>query len=495
ADSRLSIVRPCSALSHPAPPRRGPTEKLAALTARRIEADIISRGWPIGEVVGSEQDLQERYGVSRSALREAVRLVEHHQVARMRRGPNGGLVVSAPDAGPATRALVIYLEYIGLSIENLMRARLLLEPLAVELTIRNLREEGIDRMRALLDAEAAHRDEETVSLDALHVLLGELSGNPALHLFIDVTTRLTARYGHSLRRIPREKSARTREISRARHAAVVDAILGGQPGSATAEMTAHLDEVTAWFVENDARGARRPGHRPTADGSTAEPAAKLAEVVAARIRDEVVRRRWPVGQVLGSENDLVARYGTSRAVLREAVRLLELDSVARMRRGPGGGLVVAEPLPDASIEAMALYLDYREVTAEDLRVVRDAIELGTIDEVILRRDDPEVAARLQEAIARGHEPTDAGAAGSDRFHIELAHLSGNPVLELFLRILSELWLRHTTGVRKREPGPDAVDGVKHIHGRILDALLEGDTGVARHRMRRHLAALTAWYHE
>ena len=54
--------------------------------------------------------------MSRSVLREAVRLVEHHQVARMRRGPNGGLLICEPDAGPATRAVVIYLEYLGTTL-------------------------------------------------------------------------------------------------------------------------------------------------------------------------------------------------------------------------------------------------------------------------------------------------------------------------------------------------------------------------------------------
>jgi len=95
--------------------------KLAAQVAHRMETDVVRRGWPVGESLGSEPDLRERYGVSRAVLREAVRLVEHHQVARMRRGPNGGLFVMAPDAGPAARAMVIYLEYVGTSIDDLLR--------------------------------------------------------------------------------------------------------------------------------------------------------------------------------------------------------------------------------------------------------------------------------------------------------------------------------------------------------------------------------------
>ena len=82
-------------------------------------------------------------------LREAVRLVEHHQVARMRRGPNGGLLVCEPDAAPATHAIIIYLEYLGTTIGDLLDARLLLEPLAASRAAEQIDEAGIDRLRAV----------------------------------------------------------------------------------------------------------------------------------------------------------------------------------------------------------------------------------------------------------------------------------------------------------------------------------------------------------
>lgn len=55
--------------------------------AEQIIADVIELGWPVAHVLGSEAELLERCGISRAALREAVRLVEHQRVARMRRGP------------------------------------------------------------------------------------------------------------------------------------------------------------------------------------------------------------------------------------------------------------------------------------------------------------------------------------------------------------------------------------------------------------------------
>jgi len=468
----------------------GQVGKLASQVARRIEDDIIRRGWPVGELVGSESELRERYRVSRSVLREAVRLVEHHQVARMRRGPNGGLFVCAPDAGPATLALVIYLEYVGTSIEDLLRARLLLEPLAAALAAERINEDGIRILRDALQEEEARRAEPGVSSqDRLHVVLGELSGNSMLRLFIEVLTRLTTRYAHTSQRTSKADVARAKQDSRDKHAAIVDAVIACEAGQAKILLGGHLEEVAEWLRSHRRRRPlRRPVTAESRNGGTRSGAGeKLAEVIAARIHDDIARDGWRVGEVLGSEAGLLARYQVSRAVLREAVRILEYHEVARMRRGPGGGLFIGSPRPEASIDTMALYLDYLGVTGEDLRIVRDAIELGCIPSVTARRDDQQVVDRLRAAVARTSEF--GGAA--DLFHTELAELAGNPVLTLFLRIITQLWSRHAD---MPVPVTSAAPEVERIHGLIVDAIVQGDEGLARHRMRRHLEALTAWWH-
>jgi DNA-binding FadR family transcriptional regulator len=473
-----------------------PTGKLASQVARGIEAEVVRRGWPVGVSLGSELELRERYGVSRSVLREAVRLVEHHQVARMRRGPNGGLFVTAPDAGPATRAMVIYLEYVGTSVSDLLQARVLLEPLAAGLAAERITEDGIARLRAALATEVERLDEPGIgSQDALHVLLGELSGNPVLRLFVDVLARLTTRYAHTSQRTPRSRVRAAKVDSHHGHSRVADAVIAGEGALAQTRLTRHLHAVVEWIDQNRVRRAPRGPAAPVDAAPVEGPRAKLAEVVAARIQDDIAQRGWPVGAVLGSEAELLARYGISRAVLREAVRLLEHHAVARMRRGPGGGLVVTRPDPQASIDTMALHLEHRGVTRDDLRVVRDAIELGVLAAVVERHTDPQVGERLGRAVRWATEGPAGDPAKPDAFHTELAELSGNPVLALFLRIITELFRRHTAVQDQPPPADDAADAeVQKFHQRILDAILAGDTGLARHRMRRHLEAVTSWWH-
>lgn len=461
-------------------------DKLAARIARLLEDEIIDRRWPVGEVLGSETELRERFGGSRAVFREAVRLIEHHQVGWMRRGPNGGLVVAAPDAGPATRALVIYLEFLETSVEDLLAARLLLEPLAARLAARTVSEEGITALREVLDAERAGLDTGPLADDRIHTLLGRLSGNPVLGLFTEVLIRLTYRYARTSRRTSKEAVLAAKSDTHRWHDEIIDAVIAGDAAAAESSLVAHLGAVEEWLLRHRARPQAGPRRRPLDEPE--DTGRKRAEVVADRIRDDIAADGWRVGTVFGSETDLLDWYGVSRAVLREAVRLLEHHSVARMRRGPGGGLVVQSPDPTASIHTVALYLDHQGLSGDDLRVVREAIETGCIRAVTTTVPAATTAERLRGTIRRAAHDGESG----DAFHAELAELAGNPVLVLFLRIITELWARHSRA--ERPPDPTVSDEVRRVHQAILDAVVAGDTSLARHRMRRHLEALTNWWH-
>ena len=96
--------------------------KGAEAVARNITQTIVAEGLQPGDLVGTEPELIEREGVSRALLREAVRLLEHHQIARMRRGPGGGLFVMAPSANAVTEVAAIYLARRGMTAGRARRA-------------------------------------------------------------------------------------------------------------------------------------------------------------------------------------------------------------------------------------------------------------------------------------------------------------------------------------------------------------------------------------
>ena len=129
--------------------------KLAEKVALDIEREILRRGWPVGQIIGSEKELLAKHQVSRGILREAVRLLEHHLVATMRPGPGGGLVVTAPDAAAVTGAVAMYLEYQRAAPTVVFEARMALELVAVQMATERIDETKINKLRAQLAREEA----------------------------------------------------------------------------------------------------------------------------------------------------------------------------------------------------------------------------------------------------------------------------------------------------------------------------------------------------
>ncbi len=217
---------------------------------------------------------------------------------------------------------------------------------------------------------------------------------------------------------------------------------------------------------------------------------KLGEVLAERIEDEIIDRGWPVGQVLGSEAELIEKYNVSRAVFREAMRIVDYHGVAEMRRGPGGGLVVAAPDLDAAIRTVSLHLEFEKIAPAQVHEARMALELTAV-RLATERLNPDGEARIKEHLA--HEVDDIrrtrevlrprGDLPTHEFHLLLADLTGNPAMRLFVQIVAQV----TAVQSPRSPSLEqTASEVHHAHSRIAEAMLQGDAATAERRMRRHL---------
>lgn len=452
--------------------------KLAAVVANRIARDIAALGWPEGHVLGSEPELLERYGVSRAVFREAVRLVEHQQLARMRRGPGGGLVVSIPTVESVMDAFTIYLFYMRVEIDEVFEARLALEETVAELAPARVGETDIDALRGLL---AREREGTVEDNRELHALLASITGNPALEFFVELLNQATAPYVDE----PARVGSTARVESAHAHAAIAESVLAGNDGLARHRMRKHLEAEAAYLRR--ARGSHRKLGAPVAAGRRE----KRAQTVARQIFAEVVAAGWPVGDLLGSEAELMERYEVSRAVLREAVRVLEHHQVARMRRGPGGGLFVAEPGAAAITEAVALHLDRRGITPADLFEVRGAVEMAILELVVGHLDEGG-AAQLQHALdTEGSASRESFPDIGHDLHAVLADVAGNRVLTLLALVLIRLTRIHQASP-PGAPDPLPTKEVHRVHQRIVEAVLARDLELARFRLRRHLDALSNW---
>jgi DNA-binding FadR family transcriptional regulator len=350
----------------PTRPAGGPKSKLAARIADRIIEDARAAGWPVGQILGSEADLLDHYQVSRAVFREAVRLVEHQQVARTRRGPGGGLVITEPTADPVIDAVVLYLYRVGARLDELLDARIVLEEIATELAAARLDEHDIVSLRTCADSAQSHLRADP---RALHGVIAAISRNPAIELFVGLLTRVAMLYSAGWQDFGPAARA---EISDA-HEGIAEAVMSGDAVGGRHRMRRHLQ------AEADYLRKRRSTRQLLPDSVVVLSQAgngKRAEAVARRITQLVVGSGLQPGHLVGTEPELMDREGVSRAILREAVRLLEHHQIARMRRGAGGGLFVVEPSEAAVADVAAIYLARRGVRRSDLAEVRTGIEVA-----------------------------------------------------------------------------------------------------------------------
>jgi DNA-binding FadR family transcriptional regulator len=457
-------------------PPTDPEAKLAASVARRILTDVVDRGWPVGEVLGSQAELIERYGVSRAVFREAVRLVENQQVATMRRGPGGGLVVTEPTVDAIIDAAVLYLHRVNTRLDEVFEARVVLEVIAAELATERLTEEDASALRALEEAEVHdHR--------ALHARLAELARNPALELFVDILNRVAFLYFRGVAGSLREG---TLSASRAAHARIIGAVLDHDAGAAARRMRRHL-EAESTFLQHRKLSRQLLPRNVALGGGVSN---KRAEDVARAILQDVVADDLPPGTLLGSQTELIERYGASRAVFREALRLLEHHQIAVMRRGPGGGLFVSAPSVRGVSDVVAVYLARRDISLADLVELRIRVELAQVELAIERAGIGSDLSELRDALRHEDKLTVAEFAdGGHDLHAVIAGLAGNRALELVSLVLVRLMRLHQVEEVTDEERAAAAVEVTKAHGAIADAIAVGNVELARRRMRRHLEAL------
>ncbi len=175
-------------------PDADPTRSRAAAVARAIEDDIVASGWRVGESIGSESELMERFGVGRASIREAFRILDSRHVATPRRGPGGGLVVTAPDRSAVLDHASLYLEYTGFAPGDVYSVMETLEVSAAQDLTATIDSAGIDRLRQVLaeGAIAADYRERTVTV---HTEIARLAGNAVLELFVHMGNNLARLHG------------------------------------------------------------------------------------------------------------------------------------------------------------------------------------------------------------------------------------------------------------------------------------------------------------
>ena len=223
---------------------------------------------------------------------------------------------------------------------------------------------------------------------------------------------------------------------------------------------------------------------------------KAAVVVADGLRRSIVRGELEPGDALPNESELMKLYEVSRPVVREALRIIESESLISVKRGAGGGARVRRPDVAVAARHTALLLQLEGATLEDLFEARATLEPDAVRR-LAERHDPNVVQQLRMLHARERrllsDPT-AYAVQATAFHETLIELAGNKTLAVLGRLLLDIVETHHRATLQLER--DAVGvarGASRFHGRLIDLIEDGrvDDAVAHWRKHLHDAAESA----
>lgn len=211
----------------------------------RIEELIVSGDLRTGDRLPGERQLAESMQVSRTAVREAMRILEAMGIvtAATGSGPSAGSYVTGQASPALGTVLRLQLALSSFSQRELMEVRVQLERWGVQEAARHT---DVARTTALGEVVEAMRD-TTMTHDRFneldtefHVGLAEASGNTLLTLMMRalrdaVHREMTATFQRLTEPI------RTREALCAEHAGILEAITSGDGALAAARVEKHIE--------------------------------------------------------------------------------------------------------------------------------------------------------------------------------------------------------------------------------------------------------------
>ncbi|HEY8597114.1 MAG TPA: FadR/GntR family transcriptional regulator [Thermomicrobiales bacterium] len=214
---------------------------------------------------------------------------------------------------------------------------------------------------------------------------------------------------------------------------------------------------------------------------------RLHDDVSRQIARQIVLGKLPVGTTLPAETELIARFGVSRMVIREALRRLEEAGMIVIRHGRRT-VIAAEEEWDV-LDRLVL-TSYREegligpLLRDSLRV-RQMLEPAIAAEAT-QRVNPALLQALEDSLARQallFAQPDTFLVEDIAFHNLLAAAMGNRILMRLLVTIRDLL--HVSREVTNE-FPNAIPGALAAHRHIYDAVRSGEAARAYRAMKDHL---------
>ncbi|MEV6378947.1 FadR/GntR family transcriptional regulator [Streptomyces sp. NPDC051773] len=207
---------------------------------------------------------------------------------------------------------------------------------------------------------------------------------------------------------------------------------------------------------------------------------RLYEQVLDRLRQYVAEGGLRAGDRLPPERDLAQRLGVSRASVKQAIVVLEVQGLVEARHG-GGTYLVRDSLDVEPVERMV----ERRRRLPDVLEAREALETKLAELAAERRTEDDLTA-MRDALTHmaGEIERDGHGIEGDRlFHAAVTAAAHSSLLAEFMRSIADQIAESRTE-SLRQPG--RPDRSLAQHQAILDAIAARQPKQAATAMRRHV---------
>ncbi|MEU5168042.1 MULTISPECIES: FadR/GntR family transcriptional regulator [Streptomyces] len=207
---------------------------------------------------------------------------------------------------------------------------------------------------------------------------------------------------------------------------------------------------------------------------------RLYEQVLDRLRSYATESGLVAGDRLPPERDLAQRLGVSRASVKQAIVVLEVQGLVEVRHG-GGTYLLGDGLDAEPVDRLV----ERRRRLPDVLEAREALETKLAELAAERRTEQDLTA-LRAALAHmAAEIADGGhgVEGDRRFHASVTAAAHSALLAEFMQSIADQITesRHESLRQPGRPGRSLTQ-----HRAILDAIEEQRGKAAAAAMRRHV---------
>ncbi len=169
-----------------------PVRQRAARIARDLAASVLrARPDPATREnmrLGHEDELCERFNVSRTVMRQAIRILEAQALIQTRRGRGCGLFLASPQPGPVARLIGLWMRDSNLSLPDVLDIERPLRTAVAVVASRSTRCAPDHAVFALQQRSEVEGGIRLLELIEMEKTISWLAGNPLLDLFLRTMT-------------------------------------------------------------------------------------------------------------------------------------------------------------------------------------------------------------------------------------------------------------------------------------------------------------------